>query len=98
VDLLTKPIERADLLRVMWRQLVNQHERRVLVVDDDAEIQALLATGLDEDGIDVHCVGNGEEALRHLQRDTPACRPLGSADAGDERVRIPRTDAREPLS
>ena len=72
VDLLTKPIERADLLRVMWRQLVNQHERRVLVVDDDVEIQALLATGLDEDGIDVHCVGNGEEALRHLQRDTPA--------------------------
>ena len=72
VDLLTKPIERADLLRVMWRQLVNQHERRVLVVDDDIEIQALLATGLEEDGIDVHCVGNGEEALRHLQRDTPA--------------------------
>ena len=72
VDLLTKPIERADLLRVMWRQLVNQHERRVLVVDDDIEIQALLATGLEEDGLDVHCVGNGEEALRHLQRDTPA--------------------------
>ena len=72
VDLLTKPIERADLLRVMWRQLVNQHERRVLVVDDDIEIQALLATGLEEDGIDVHCVGNGEEALRHLKRDTPA--------------------------
>jgi len=72
VDLLTKPIERADLLRVLWRQLVNQHERRVLVVDDDVEIQALLSTGLDEDGIDVHCVGNGEEALRHLQRDTPA--------------------------
>ena len=72
VDLLTKPIERADLLRVLWRQLVNRHERRVLVVDDDVEIQALLATGLDEDGIDVHCVGNGEEALRHLQRDTPA--------------------------
>ena len=72
VDLLTKPIDRADLLRVMWRQLVNQHERRVLVVDDDVEIQALLATGLDEDGIDVHCVGNGEEALRHLKRDTPA--------------------------
>ncbi len=72
VDLLAKPIERADLLRVMWRQLVNQHERRVLVVDDDVEIQALLSTGLDEDGIDVHCVGNGEEALRHLKRDTPA--------------------------
>ena len=72
VDLLTKPIERADLLRVLWRQLVNRHERRVLVVDDDVEIQALLTSGLGEDGIDVHCVGNGEEALRALQRDTPA--------------------------
>ena len=72
VDLLTKPIDRADLLRVLWRQLVNRHERRVLVVDDDVEIQALLTSGLDEDGIDVHCVGNGEEALAYLKRDTPA--------------------------
>jgi CheY-like chemotaxis protein len=72
VDLLTKPIDRADLLRVLWRQLVNRHERRVLVVDDDLEIQALLTSGLDEDGLDVHCVGNGEEALAYLTRDTPA--------------------------
>ena len=72
VDLLTKPIDRADLLRVLWRQLVNQHERRVLVVDDDVEVQALLTTGLGEDGIDVHCVANGEEALQSLKKDTPA--------------------------
>jgi len=72
VDLLTKPIERSDLLRVLWRQLVNQHERRVLVVDDDVEVQALLTTGLAEDGIDVRCVANGEEALHSLKRDTPA--------------------------
>ena len=72
VDLLTKPVDRADLMRVLWRQLVNQHERRVLVVDDDVEVQALLATGLAEDGIDVRCVANGEEALQSLKRDTPA--------------------------
>ena len=72
VDLLTKPIERADLLRVLWRQLVNQHGRRVLVVDDDPEIQALLKNGLELDGLDVHCVSNGEEALAFLERDTPA--------------------------
>jgi len=72
VDLLTKPIERSDLLRVLWRQLVNQHGRRVLVVDDDPEIQALLTAALAVDDLDVHCVDNGEEALLFLERDTPA--------------------------
>ena len=72
VDLLTKPIERSDLLRVLWRQLVNQHGRKVLLVDDDPEIQTLLKTGLAVDDLDVHCVSNGEEALLFLERDTPA--------------------------
>ena len=72
VDLLTKPIERSDLLRVLWRQLVNQHGRRVLLVDDDPEIQALLKSGLAVDNLDVHCVSNGEKVLRFLERDTPA--------------------------
>ena len=72
VDLLTKPIERSDLLRVLWRQLVNQHGRRVLLVDDDPEIQALLTSALAMDDLDVHSVDNGEEALLFLERDTPA--------------------------
>ena len=71
-DLLTKPIERSDLLRVLWRQLVNQHGRRVLLVDDDPEIQALLTSALAVDDLDVHCVENGKEALLFLERDTPA--------------------------
>jgi CheY-like chemotaxis protein len=72
VDLLTKPIERADLLRVLWRQLVNQHGRRVLLVDDDPAVQTLLTKGLALDNLDLHCVSNGEEALLFLERDTPA--------------------------
>ena len=72
VDLLTKPIERSDLLRVLWRQLVNQHGRKVLLVDDDPEIHTLLKKGLAVDDLDVHCVSNGEEALLFLERDTPA--------------------------
>jgi len=72
VDLLTKPIERADLLRVLWRQLVNQHGRRVLLVDDDPEVQTLLTKGLALDDLELHCVSNGEEALLFLERDTPA--------------------------
>ena len=72
VDLLQKPIERADLLRVLWRQLVNQHKRSVLLIDDDPEFQTLLTSGLKVDGLDVHCVSNGEDALLYLERDTPA--------------------------
>ena len=51
VDLLTKPIERSDLLRVLWRQLVNQHGRRILLVDDDPEIQTVLRHGLAVDDL-----------------------------------------------
>ena len=72
VDLLTKPIERADLLRVLWRQLVNQEGRKILLVDDDPEVQTLLTKGLAVDDLEVHCVSNGEEALLFLERDTPA--------------------------
>ena len=72
VDLLTKPIERSDLMRVLWRQLVNQHGRKVLLVDDDPEVQALLTHALAADDLDVCCVDNGEEALLFLERDTPA--------------------------
>ena len=72
VDLLTKPIERSDVLRMLWRQLVNQDGRRVLLVDDDPEVQTLLEDELAVDDLDVHCVSNGEEALLFLERDTPA--------------------------
>ena len=72
VDLLTKPIDRSALLRVMWRQLVNQNGRRVLVVEDDPEIHSLLNTALEGQGLDLHFVSNGEEALLSLERETPA--------------------------
>jgi len=72
VDLLTKPIDRSALLRVMWRQLVNQDGRRVLVVEDDPEIHSLLHSALDGRGLDLYCVSNGAEALASLERETPA--------------------------
>jgi CheY-like chemotaxis protein len=72
VDLLTKPIERADLMRVLWQQLVNQHGRRVLVVEDDPEIQALITSAFDGYDLDFECVSSGEEALQSLERETPA--------------------------
>ncbi|HSG48183.1 MAG TPA: PAS domain S-box protein, partial [Longimicrobiales bacterium] len=35
VDLLTKPVEREDLLRVLWRNLVRRRGGRILLVEDD---------------------------------------------------------------
>ena len=72
VDLLTKPIERSDVLRMLWQQLVNQDGRRVLLIDDDSDIQTLLKRELAGDDLDVHWVSNGEEALLFLEKDTPA--------------------------
>ncbi len=72
VDLLNKPVDRSDLLRVLWRNLVNRRGRRVLVVDDDKATQAMLEATLSAEGLEVHCVGDGEEALRVLAKESPA--------------------------
>ncbi len=72
VDLLTKPIERSDLMRVLWRQLVNQQGRRVLVLEDDPEIQAIIRNAFEGQDLEFHCVENGQEGLQFLERETPA--------------------------
>ena len=71
VDLLNKPIDRTHLLRVLWRNLVNRAEHRVLVVDDDPEIHRLITARLKSDGLDVVCVSSGQEGLDEVARETP---------------------------
>jgi two-component system chemotaxis response regulator CheY len=44
-----------------------ERERRVLVVDDDASIQGLLAEALADEGYSVRTAGNGREALSILE-------------------------------
>ena len=41
--------------------------RRILVVDDDIEIQKLLTIGLQRTGYDVECAGDGEAGWEALQ-------------------------------
>ena len=65
VDLLTKPVEREDFLRVLWRCLPRAG-RRVLVVDDDAETRHLIQSFLRSTEIEVQSVANGREALNVL--------------------------------
>jgi CheY-like chemotaxis protein len=43
----------------------------VLVVDDDPDIRESLREVLEDEGYEVACVGNGQEALEHLKTVSP---------------------------
>ena len=45
--------------------------KKILVVDDEQNIRLLYREELTEDGYDVTCAGNAEEAFRHVENDTP---------------------------
>ena len=82
IDLLNKPVDRTQLLRVLWRNLVNRAEHRVLVVDDDPEVHRLITAQLKPEGLDVHCVTSGQEALEEVARETPGAILLDLAMPG----------------
>jgi CheY-like chemotaxis protein len=46
-------------------------EVRVLVVDDNVDIQDALTLALEEEGVEVACASNGREALQALERGLP---------------------------
>ncbi|MCJ7629405.1 MAG: response regulator, partial [Longimicrobiales bacterium] len=71
VDLLTKPIERDELIKVLRRNLREPRGRTVLVVEDEAGTQELFKNHLEEAGLQVTLAGNGEEAERALERQAP---------------------------
>ena len=82
VDLLNKPVDRTHLLRVLWRNLVNRAEHRVLVVDDDPEVHRLITALLKPEGLEVHCVASGQEALEEVAKETPGAILLDLAMPG----------------
>jgi CheY-like chemotaxis protein len=45
---------------------------RVLVVDDEADVRALMQTVLERNGFDVIAVDGGSDALAYLAHDTPS--------------------------
>jgi CheY-like chemotaxis protein len=46
---------------------------RILVVDDDADIRGAISEVLSEEGYEVRCAGNGEEALAQLAGPLAPC-------------------------
>lgn len=71
VDLLTKPVDREDLLRVLWRNLVRNGAGRVLLVEDDVSTRLAVSRYLRAAGLKVRAVANGKEALKAVDEEAP---------------------------
>ncbi len=71
VDLVTKPFEREDLLRVLWRNLVRKRGGRILVVDDEASMRTLLTEYLQQIGLEVVTATDGQGALETIRMEAP---------------------------
>ena len=78
-------------------------KRRILVVDDEADIRRLVATALDASGYDVHLAADGEEALRMAARYLPdlvlldIMMPGMDGYAVYDRLRAKPIDLRSPI-
>jgi PAS domain S-box-containing protein len=71
VDLVTKPFEREDLLRVLWRNLVRKRGGRILVVDDEEDARTMLAQYLTTLGLEVVEAEDGQRALEVIRMEAP---------------------------
>ena len=45
-----------------------ERKKRILIVDDDRQIRFLLATFLKDDGVEIDCASDGEEALSLISK------------------------------
>jgi PAS domain S-box-containing protein len=70
VDVLQKPVARADLLAVLQRNL-RDGPPRILVVDDDADSRRVLVSQLEDVSAEIRTAANGREALDVLQSFLP---------------------------
>ncbi|MFC1575221.1 response regulator [Gemmatimonadota bacterium] len=71
VDLLSKPVDRQSLLRVLNRNLKEGGDRNILVVEDDPDTQMVIREYLEDAGLQVVVAENGEEAERRLEESVP---------------------------
>jgi PAS domain S-box-containing protein len=64
VDWLTKPLDEASLFAALERALARDPRRRVLIVEDDEDLGAVLVTMFQRHGLDTYRARTGQEALR----------------------------------
>ncbi len=82
VDLVTKPFEREDLLRVLWRNLGRKRGGRVLLMADEGERRDAFSRVIEERGLEL-ADSNGADFMSILAREAPDAVVL---DLGLERI------------
>jgi len=88
VDLITKPFEREDLLRVVWRHLGRRTGWRILVVGEPTEERARLGRFLRDRGLEVFLARDGTEATEELRLEVPDAMVLDVASASVGGMRL----------
>lgn len=71
VDLITKPVDGADLLQAINRNVEDRDGKTILVVDDHEDTRAVVGHFLEEAGMEVVLAANGEEAEARLDEALP---------------------------
>jgi CheY-like chemotaxis protein len=72
VDMLSKPVDRDDLLRVVWKNVSRRGQRgRILLVEDDEDTRVMITEYLEEYGLEVLTASDGIEALRLVKQESP---------------------------
>jgi PAS domain S-box-containing protein len=71
VDLVTKPFEREDLLRVLWRHLARSRGGRILLVTEDTRVGGELTDFLRERGLEVVVPQSGKDVVESLSAELP---------------------------
>jgi CheY-like chemotaxis protein len=71
VDLVTKPFDREDLLRVLWRHLARSRGGRILVVTGDERVGSVLTRFLRDRGLEVVLPQKGKDVIEALGAELP---------------------------
>jgi CheY-like chemotaxis protein len=68
--LLRKPVERAELIERLEKEMLS-HMPRVLVVDDNQDALDLVVAMIEKSGFDIHTATSGLEALDQINEKRP---------------------------
>ena len=88
-DLITKPFERDDLLRVVWRHLVRRSSgSRLLLVAEEGAARDQLAESLTARGIEVFTAPDAIDAIEELRTEVPDAMLLDATAPSVAAVRL----------
>ena len=88
VDLITKPFEREDLLRVLWRHLGRTTGGRALLISADPELRDGLKRFLKARGLEVATWSDGADPMDVMKAEAPDAVVLDMATPGVDGLRV----------